>query len=173
MGLMSNEEIEKAIAKGRLPFFISDYIFIGILVLINVLGAATLVVDNSKVLPVFAICSLFPIIMAGLTYNRKRLTIYSSSQSLSSKQMVISNLMDVLKATGIGNNEGYCQFIFGGGWFSNDYSITIIYTQSAYYLNCISASGRNSPFYGTNKETLKKIIKILSEGNPLDADLPL
>jgi hypothetical protein len=160
---MTNEEIELAIMRGRLPFTFSDYFIVGTFLFGSLyLGVQYVIIDKPQFLFV-AIGIMFSILTIASILYSKLLAAFIVSSPVDRKIRVLDQIISDFNGSAIKREDNCIRFKIGGGLFENTYKLTILYTEEGYYVNSIFPNNRGSQIYGSNKKKVKDILNRISQ----------
>ena len=148
---MKETRVNGAIASGRLPLNIGDYVILSLSVVMSI-GAIALVImqyiNPDSMNPSGMLGgAILVLLMIGYSswkiIYQKALITCQSSLPVYKKMSIIEKLKDELNLQLVEKEGEYCKFCISKVEDSDEYTVIIIYNESGYAVNSISGSGRS------------------------------
>ena len=169
---MSEDEVKEAIEKCKLPLRLIDFIVIAFFTLffIGLICLGILAYNNpnfqnfTEMLCFLSFCMLFGIYLIWQFSHEKELIIYLNTLSIAKKNDVLEKLTSDPDVKFVDRKDNYyCIAMYSDDRWGN-YTVTIIYNESAYGINSIWGSGRTARLSGDiSEEIIDKIKKVEAE----------
>ena len=161
---MTEDEVKKAIEKGKLPLSIVERIEIIFFVILFIVGTPILYQNNHSLYKVLMFILFIGVILGFRVYNifqAKKLFRYSSTITLERKKEILDKLID-------DPNIRYSDEFILDNYYSfseRTFSVIILYDDSGYYVNSTLSLGRMGGELASPKmtEIIRRIQKLEAE----------
>lgn len=155
---MNENEIQKAIRKGKLPTSTFEKFFLGLVIFVC-LDSGEFLRKNGSIIMLFFL--VFMILFMIWSFQlRKKLTPYTSNMPTIKKALVLYKLADKPDVYDVKKENNSYGIYFKAGWFTNPYKSIILYDESGYYITCQSKSINN---INKTKKIIERIKKLEAE----------